>query len=220
MPTSQNGWRAAEGTAFLVRGEACGFGFWAANEDVKTVFIELIQRFNSEVEELEGPVLDDWSWASRPIRGETTGLSNHASATALDFNALKHVRGRSGTFTSAQRNAIDCIVDDLEVIRWGGDYVDPPVDEMHFEIHAGSVAVKTVAAKLRKRDEVTPDDVNAVVAGVMKALEAQKVIDNPATGGIAAGGAFSFASILENIETTQDAQGQTLKEILQAIKAK
>lgn len=58
--------------------------------DVATVLLEVARRFHEEVERLDlvavdrGQVVptDDWGWAWRPVRGQTSGFSNHASGTA------------------------------------------------------------------------------------------------------------------------------------------
>lgn len=64
--------------------------------------------------------------------------SNHASATAVDFNATRHPNGvpAAATFTAAQIAEIHQILAEVGgVVRWGGDYNGTP-DAMHFEIDA------------------------------------------------------------------------------------
>jgi hypothetical protein len=86
----------------------------------------------------EDPTWDDWGWAYRAVRGQTSGLSNHASGTAMDLNATQHPLGTDErqNFTAEQ---IEAIRDRLEarsmggVIRWGGDYAGRQ-DPMHFEV--------------------------------------------------------------------------------------
>lgn len=79
---SQNGWLAQPTTEHFTRFTAGGNGWWAANDDVAVVFGEFIRRFVAEVEPIAGPVLDDWSYANRLVRGSATVVSNHGSATA------------------------------------------------------------------------------------------------------------------------------------------
>lgn len=115
--------------------------------DVDTVFTWLGEQFNERVEHIR----KDWSWgwAKRNVRGSTTAISNHASATANDYNAPAHVLGKRGTFTPKQVTAIRAILRELEgVIRWGGDYVNR-ADEMHFEVIKDAAAVHRVAEKIR-----------------------------------------------------------------------
>lgn len=115
--------------------------------DVDVVFTWLGEQFDRRVEHIR----KDWSWgwAKRPIRGSTTVTSNHASATANDFNAPAHVLGKRGTFSPKQVSAIHAILRELEgIIRWGGDFQNR-ADEMHFEVIKNAAAVKRVADKIR-----------------------------------------------------------------------
>lgn len=144
-PTSQNGWPVVADSSRLEPLE------WVTGRvlpgDVYTVLEHLCARFDAEVE----PIVraHSWGWAYRPIRGQSGGYSNHASATALDLNAPAHPLGKRGTFTQDQVIAIHGILADLDgVIRWGGDYQGRP-DEMHFEINAQPSAVARVAEKIR-----------------------------------------------------------------------
>ena len=163
---SQNGWPAFSTPALghFIRFTAAGQGWWAANEDVATVFTEFIERFDREVEEVTQKVLDDWSYANRLVRGSTSVVSNHGSATAIDLNAVKHPRGKRNTFSLTQRirmHAIrDAITDDngTPVLRLGMDYTGT-VDDMHVEIDANAARVKQAARKIRARNAIQEDDV-------------------------------------------------------------
>jgi hypothetical protein len=150
MPTSQNGWpasgdRAAIGVtnAFTVAGVTFPGGVKAG--DVAAVLGYVAGEFHRRVEQL----VDGWCWgyAYRDVRG-TTGLSNHASGTAIDVNAPNHPLGVRGTFTPTQAAEIRRIVAEVGgVVRWGGDYAGR-VDEMHFEINANAAAVQAAAARM------------------------------------------------------------------------
>jgi hypothetical protein len=99
--------------------------------------------------------LDDWGYASRPIRGGTA-ISNHASGTAVDVNATRHPLGAVHTFTSRQVAVIHDILAAVDnVVRWGGDYTGRR-DEMHFEINDNHQRVAAVAARLAEEDDMTP----------------------------------------------------------------
>lgn len=116
--------------------------------DVDTIFTWLGEQFHERVEHIR----KDWSWgwAKRNVRGSTSTISNHASATANDFNAPAHVLGKRGTFKPKQVDEIQAILKDLDgVIRWGGDY-QYRADEMHFEIVGNAAEVRAVADKIRK----------------------------------------------------------------------
>jgi hypothetical protein len=118
--------------------------------DVATVLRYVATQFNAHVEKLHA----GWCWGYhlRPIRGQTSGYSNHASATAIDLNAPSHPRQSANRYTgfnSAQVATIHSILAELGgIVRWGGDYVNPPYDGMHFEINATAAAVHTVALRL------------------------------------------------------------------------
>lgn len=144
MSTSQNGWpvydSAPPATTPYITGRV-------RPGDVDVIFTWLGEQFNERVEHIR----KDWSWgwAKRPIRGRTATISNHASATANDFNAPAHVLGKRNTFSPKQEDEIHEILRELEgVIRWGGDYQNR-ADEMHFEIIKGAAAVRQVADKIR-----------------------------------------------------------------------
>lgn len=153
MATSQNGWPvllsdspylhrwtvpATTGSyqINLRRGSAgfllCHLGLW----------------FAETIEPVKGPTLDDWGYAYRPIAGQTSGFSNHASASAQDLNALRHGLGEVGTFSRADTALIRERLPLYEgCIRWGGDYSDRK-DEMHWEINKPFDVVEQVARGL------------------------------------------------------------------------
>lgn len=144
MTVSQNGWKvydtAPPATTPYITGRV-------RPGDVDVIFTWLGEQFDERVEHIR----KDWSWgwAKRPIR-DSVVISNHASATANDFNAPAHPLGKRGTFSRRQVDEIHEILRELEgVIRWGGDYQNR-ADEMHFEIIKGAAAVHAVAEKIRK----------------------------------------------------------------------
>lgn len=119
--------------------------------------LAIVVKFIADVvEPVVGKVLDDWAVAFRTIRGDETTLSNHASGTAVDVNALKHPLGKTGTwhyrivFHGRKRWAGVLINAFLRrpafggVIRWGRNYHGRK-DEMHFEINADQRAVAAAA---------------------------------------------------------------------------
>lgn len=87
-----------------------------------------------KIEPITGGQLDDWGYAYRPIRGDDD-LSNHASGTAVDLNALQHPLGVEGTWTKAQEATMRRRLEAYRgCIRAGFDY-SGRVDPMHFEIN-------------------------------------------------------------------------------------
>ena len=164
---SENGWPV------LTRSQlhwftAAGQRFAAGNADVGVLAGYLITQFDAHVERIHGNVLDDWSWASRPVRGQTTGFSNHASATAWDLNATKHPRGVRGTFTATQISAVRKILAKIvdshghRIFRWGNDYTTATVDAMHFEINATRAQVAQARLKLEDEMPLTNADADLV----------------------------------------------------------
>jgi len=146
---SQNGWVASKdpneikikgfpikGTDITLRCEASAGVILAA----------FASEFNEKIEKLEGKTFDDWSYAYRPVRGQTTGLSNHASGTAIDLNSLKHPLGKKGTFDPIKEIALKELVKKYG-LRWGGSYASRP-DEMHFEVIETPEQVKLRIKKL------------------------------------------------------------------------
>lgn len=162
MAVSQNGWsvdpprrsRMVPSTDVRVT---------VADGPAGDVLLWVLEQFHTRVEslELDGTrgELDDWGYASRPIRGSTV-ISNHASATAVDANATRHPLGVAGTFTGDQVTMIHRILSEVDhVVRWGGDYAGR-VDEMHFEINANYATVAQVAARLAQEADMSQTDVN------------------------------------------------------------
>lgn len=177
---SQNGYEAFATPAAgrFVRFEAAGQKWWAADSDVAVVFRRFIERFDKEVEEITQSTLDDWSYANRLIRGSSTVVSNHGSATAIDINALKHPRGVHNTFTNAKEKAMEKIRDAITdnsgrpVLRLGKDYTET-VDDMHVEINANRARVKQAADKIREEEEnmaLSDADVNKIATASAKKL--------------------------------------------------
>lgn len=147
MPTSQNGWPVVDQAAVTDRA-ILGVEFpngWLRG-DVDTVFTYLIGRLHREVEPMLSPGC--WGWFVKAIEGGTS-ISNHASGTAIDYNAPAHPMGVRNTYSAADRARIRAILAELDgVVRWGGDYVGRP-DDMHFEIIKGRAAVAAAAAKIK-----------------------------------------------------------------------
>jgi ElaB/YqjD/DUF883 family membrane-anchored ribosome-binding protein len=181
MSTSQNGWSVSptRNKEWSVHGVSFPDG--VRTGDVSTVLGYVVTQFHERVEKLiEG---ECWGYANRPIRGQTTGYSNHASATAVDVNAPKHPRGSVGTFSKKQAAEIRQILDEVDnVVRWGGDYTSGPHDEMHFEINANATKVAAVAKKLKGATMALDKDVEQRFDDLEKAHantqgRVQKVLD-------------------------------------------
>lgn len=105
--------------------------------DVHATFSWLAEQYAKRVE----PIVkaDSWGYANRLVRGSETVWSNHASGTAVDFNASKHPLGAKGTMTPEQAAACKAIeAESGNVLRWG----DSIPDEMHWELRRGTTAAQ------------------------------------------------------------------------------
>jgi len=150
VANSQNGWSVGtSGQLGVVPLVVAGIAFppGVRGGDVATVLGYVAQQFHNRVEHLYTPGC--WGYAFRPVAGQTTGYSNHASGTAIDINAPTHPLAKVGTFTPQQAAEIRRIVAEVApAVRWGGDYSGRK-DEMHFEINASAATVAAVAARIR-----------------------------------------------------------------------
>lgn len=152
MTDSQNGWPGLEADSpklhtWVIPGKGDDTLIRMRNGSAGFLLAHLALCFDSKVEVLDEPVLDDWGYAYRPVRGYAT-LSNHASGTAIDLNATDHPLGRENTFTDAEEQTIErFLLRYSGCIRWGGDYRGRK-DEMHFEIDRPLAACEVVARQL------------------------------------------------------------------------
>ncbi|WP_320069747.1 M15 family metallopeptidase [Micromonospora sp. RTGN7] len=157
MALSQNGWKAGtpEEIGGLDTSKVAGVGFpqGVRRGPAAVVLHYLLYQLHTRVE----PLRAGWCWGYHYKRIEgSDDLSNHASATAVDYNAPDHPMGKRNTFSAAQRAEIRRILAELDdVVRWGGDYEGRP-DDMHFEIVAGVAKVERVAARLTGNPAPTP----------------------------------------------------------------
>ena len=123
--------------------------------DVAVVLLHVGKLFNERVEKLYNPGC--WGWNKpEPIPG-TNVYSNHASGTAVDFNAPSFP-WKMYRMTESQVAACRQIVKEMDgVVRWGGDYTTF-VDEMHFEIDASQNEVAALAKKIKQGEDMIGRD--------------------------------------------------------------
>lgn len=116
-------------------------------DDAGWLLAAFVKRFDKFVEPLNRT--DTHGYNKRKV-ANSEDWSNHASGTAVDCNATKHVQGRVDTFTDSQVVKIRRIQADFDnVIKWGGDY-RVTKDEMHFEI-IGNEEEVALATRVQKR---------------------------------------------------------------------
>lgn len=143
-----------------------------SERDAGWVLAFFLRLFDDKVETLDRS--DTHGYNRRRITGSEE-WSNHASGTAADANATKHVQGRTGTFTESQVEEIRKQLEKFDnVIKWGADY-RVLKDEMHFEIVGTPDEVNLVARRLKKYNKVMlkhldPGDRNIEVYMVKRAL--------------------------------------------------
>lgn len=137
-----------------------GVSIWLRDGVAGFILADLAVTFHKSIEKISGPVMDDWGYAYREIRGGGA-YSNHASATAEDLNAPKHPLGAVNTFGRIQRFKIRRMLKRRYkgVVRWGGDF-NGRKDEMHFEIVGTHAEVRAVALDL-----FTTDRGRSILAG-------------------------------------------------------
>src|SRR4051812_3960504 len=151
METSGNGWPASPDSdaigavAFTIKG--VNFGV-VKGGDVHAVLSYVADQV---AERVEMPVAGQCGgWAYRSNVNNPSSLSNHSSATAIDYNSLKHPNAvaTTSTWTQVQIAQIHVILAEVGgVVRWGGDYNYTP-DAMHFEINVGPDRLAQAATNL------------------------------------------------------------------------
>lgn len=148
MATSQNHWPVIDGygSPYLTAIPKI-IGKVRKDGGVAETLAHVVAFIDTYVEDVDRG-RDDWGYNYRPIRGQSSGFSNHASGTAIDLNAMLHPRGKVNTFNAAQRAAIRAFLRDKlkGTVRWGGDY-DTRIakrDDMHFEIDASAAELRAV----------------------------------------------------------------------------
>lgn len=155
MATSVNGWPALGSSSRLLhtwdlpaKEKRDDTRLRLRNGSAGFLLIHMAFWFDKKVEDLDEPLLDDWGYAFRPIRGFETTLSNHSSGTAMDLNATDHPLGVVNSFSAKDEQAIHRRLRMYDgCIRWGGDYHNRK-DEMHFEINKPMSACERVARRL------------------------------------------------------------------------
>jgi hypothetical protein len=185
MAVSQNNWPvdptgAKQDEAPLIRNVTVPNGVRAG--DVAVVFRWLAREYDRRVERLVPGWC--WGWFVKKIEGSSI-ISNHASGTAVDFNAPDNPMASGSTERSLTQRQIDvCHAIEREsghVLRWGGDFSRD--DPMHWEIVGTPNQVRLLAAKIRKdeEDEVTPQEIEKIADRVVEKLT--KMTPFPTGGG-------------------------------------
>lgn len=130
MLISHNGWPVLSSTLGTWRLPAVSGSVRAGS--VWVVFNWLAREYAQRVEPIRRS--ESWGYALRKVRGGAK-YSNHASGTAVDFNAPAHPFGTRATqnMTATQIDACNKLVHDSgQVLKWLSGH-----DPMHWEIRPG-----------------------------------------------------------------------------------
>jgi len=173
--TSYNGWPANSDPAaigvdkgFDVNGVTFPGGMKAG--DASTVLGYVFRALDDRVEEAVPGWC--WGWMYKANTNNPSQLSNHASATAGDYNAPYHPNGGAQYegWSSAEVAEVRKILAEVQgVIRWGADYTGTK-DSMHFEVNCDAATLSRVAATLTtttptppEEPDMTPEECRAVI---------------------------------------------------------
>lgn len=103
--------------------------------------------FDRTVEDLNGPVMDDWAYAYRAVRGYNASWSDHSGGIAIDLNATQHPLGRL-TFTAEETRQVQKMLDRYDGALYGGLNYHNRKDEMHFGLQGTYAHAEKVARYL------------------------------------------------------------------------
>ena len=142
MAVSDNGWPLSPARSYR-KVPGTSVRLEVADGPVGDVLIYVAAQFHARVEKL-WLGLDEYGYAYRRNVNNPSVWSNHASATAIDLNAMRHPNGVSGTFSKAQFDEIEKILGEVNnvVSHLRG------TDEMHFEIRGTLAQVQAAANKI------------------------------------------------------------------------
>ncbi len=122
---------------------------------VAPLLVAFAEEFHELVEPIDEGSLDDWGYCYREIRN-AKGLSNHASASAIDLNARQHPLGKRNTYDKAQLAVLDVLCDKYGLR--GGYTFRTRADDMHFEmaISPSEATARIKALGLDKNEKTHP----------------------------------------------------------------
>ena len=150
---SSNGWTASSDPneigikSYPVKGTTVKL---RCAEKVAPLLVGFAEEFHELIEPIDQGALDDWGYCFRNVRGSRDKLSNHASGTAIDLNASRHLLGKVGTFPSEKVPMIRALAKKYG-LRWGGDYHGRP-DEMHFDIDLSEAKAAALIGSLKQKE--------------------------------------------------------------------
>lgn len=172
--TSQNGYPVVDDRARLKAYDVGGRVFWLHPGAPGWLLWHFLSWFDANIRDINPGVVDDWSWAVRPVRGSTDDdITNHASGTAADVDATRWPLGAEPTsyLTPAEIARVRAQLKTYGgAIRWGGDYTGGRKDPMHFEINKDEAFCDRVRDTLE--DDMALTDQQAADLSYIKAIMA------------------------------------------------
>lgn len=141
MATSQNGWPALAADSsnlhtWVIPAKNGHLRIRLRNGSAGFLLCHFLLWWSERLDDLTHPhPADDWGYAWRAIRGQTTGLSNHASGTAVDADATQWPLGTEHMSAAMKARIRLRLKIYRGCLRWGGDYSGRK-DQMHTEINA------------------------------------------------------------------------------------
>lgn len=152
MLLCQNGWPVIEAASGVGRYTIPGtpYQVTARPGDTSVILLDWLGFIHHQVEPLLVPGV--WGWAVRPVRGQSSGYSNHAGGDAVDASAPRHPLGTGldtwkpspQSVQRIRRRLLSYTAVAPGTFRWGGDY-SGRLDTMHGEC-LGTVASRRVLA--------------------------------------------------------------------------
>lgn len=147
MAKSDNGWQVSadkdsiEVKNYIVEGTTIHF---AVARGAAPLLLAFAKWYNEHIEPIAGKTYDDWGYAYRAVRGQTTGFSNHASGSAIDINSQKYPLSKK-VMKPEKVKLIRQECDRLG-LKWGGDF--SRIDEMHYEVALNPAAAAQLIDEL------------------------------------------------------------------------
>lgn len=197
MPLSQNGFTASTDPGsilvgqFTVPGTSVSFPGGIASF-AAPLLIWVAQQIHEQVE----PLHAGWCWGFnyRPVTGQNSVISNHASGTAIDVNAPAHPRGQRGTWSHTKLTKIRAILAeanrDAHVVSFGEDFPTP--DGMHLEARGTRQQVIDAGKRLTRGDwfdMATKADLIAAVREALPEATLQRIAQEAVQAELGNGGA-------------------------------
>lgn len=176
------------GQAALHRFTVDGRSFWL-HPKVAPIFEAFLKDVVARGYRLGLGILDDWSYACRPIRGSATP-SEHSRGTAVDINATTNPMG--STLRTDMPSWVPVLAKQYG-LNWGGWYRSRP-DAMHFEFLGTAADASRIVAGLKNPRPAPSDDDGITPSDSPTAIRFLQVCLNLAGQHVAVDGVYGTAT--------------------------